>query len=85
MEPQERTLTVVHYAEVGGKQVKKRVTLAVQMIQFIIAGDETYEMIEDREIRQVNVIFMDGNNLELFISVLDLSTIERAVGSYFLP
>lgn len=84
-EAQERVLTVLNYGEEGGKLVKTRVTISPSSVEFLIAGEEAYATMEDREIRKVNVMFISGNNLELYVSLLDLATLERALGTYFLP
>ena len=81
---QERTLTVTSYAEVEGNYAKKRVTIALHQVLFVIAGEEDYEVVDGVELRLVNVMIGSGDSLELFISVLDLMTLERAVGAYFL-
>lgn len=83
-EVQERTLTITNYGEENGKLVKTRVTIPPHAVEFLIAGEESYATMEDRDIRKVNVMFSSGNNLELFISLLDLTTLERAIGTYFL-
>jgi len=82
---QERTLTVTNYVEQKGGYIKKRVTIALNGVEFVIAGEDTYETIENNDIRQVNVVFGSGSNLELYISLLDLMNLERAVGMYFAP
>jgi hypothetical protein len=81
----ERILTLTNYVESKGKYLRKRVTIAPHAIHFLVAGDETYEIVEEKELRQVNVILADGSNLELYISFLDLLTLERVVGNYVLP
>jgi hypothetical protein len=82
---QERTLTVIHHVTEGRKTVRKRITLAPNLIHFVIAGEEAHSTYEGRELRKANVVMTEGNNLELYISLLDLNAIERCVGSYFLP
>lgn len=84
-EVQERILTVMNYDEEKGKFIKTRVTISPSSVEFLIAGDEAHDIRDSREIRKVNVMMVSGNNLELYISVLDLAMLERAIGSYFLP
>lgn len=85
VEAQERVLTVTNYVEHKGGHIKKRVTIAPHAISFIVASEEAYDDVGDVELRQVNVVLGDGNNLELYISMLDLITLERVTGNYFLP
>lgn len=85
VETHERVLTLTNFVEQKGGYIKKRITIAPPAIHFIVASDETYETVEDIELRQVNVILNDGSNLELYLSMLDLITLERVVGNYFLP
>ena len=84
IQAQERTLTVTNFVEQKGGYLKKRVTIALNGVEFMIAGEDSYEIIEEKDIRQVNVVFGSGSNLELYISLLDLLSLERAVGMYFL-
>lgn len=82
----ESVLTVSNYGiEEGGKFIKARVTLAPHMIQVVIAGEETQTVVEGRELKRVNILLVDGNNIELLISEVDLISIERAIGTYILP
>lgn len=82
--PIERTLTVINYDEEKGKTLKTRVTIARDMVQFVVASEDTYQVVDGVELRKVNVILSGGNNLELFLTLLDLNTLERAVGMYFI-
>lgn len=85
-EGQERVLTVINYVlDNNNEHFTKRVTIAPHMVHFIIASEENLTFVPGRELRQVNVIMSEGVNLELFISLLDLTSIERAIGTYFLP
>lgn len=86
MDGQEFVLTVTNYAvEEDGSFTKARVTISPGMVQFIIAGTEFSHIVEGRELKKVNVVLSTENQLELFISEVDLICIERAVGTYFLP
>jgi hypothetical protein len=86
-EPIERTLTVVNFGldDDTGKLLKTRVTLSPGMIQVIIASEESVQKIGGTEQHKVNVLFVDSNQMELFLTILDLTTLERAVGAFFLP
>lgn len=85
-ENREFVLTVTNYAvEEDGSFLKARTTIAPHMIQFIIASENVHFTIEGRDLRKVNVILTEGNNLEMFISEIDLICMERAIGTYFLP
>lgn len=82
----ESVLTLSNYGvQEDGKVIKARVTLAPHMIQVVIAGEETQFVMEGREIKKVNVLLLDGNNIELLISEVDLISLERAIGTYILP
>lgn len=95
--PVERTLTVFNYSdedEIDGKEsdtfnedkvLRTRVTINRDLVQFVIGSENAYRMVNGIELRKVNVILTTGNNLELVLSVLDLTTLERAVGFYMLP
>ena len=85
-ERNESVLTVCNYAVQDDSQIlKARVTIAPHMIQVIIAGEEPYTNIEGRDLRKVNVLMIDGNNLELLISEVDLICLERVIGTYMFP
>lgn len=85
-EGNESVLTVSNYGlQDDGTFLKARVTVAPHMIQVIIAGEETQATIEGRELKKVNVLLLDGNNIELLISEVDLISMERAIGTYILP
>jgi hypothetical protein len=88
----EHTLTVINYVipeeyEVieNHEIVRNRVTISPGMVLFVIAGDETFETVDGIELRKVNVVLAGGNNLELFISLLDLNLLERCVGMVLTP
>lgn len=81
----ERTLTVINYGTDDEEELlKTRVTLAPSMIVGLIASYDTALTIDGLELRKVNVILTGGDNIELFITVLELTTLERAIGAYFL-
>lgn len=86
MEGVERVLTVINYGadEEGPPGTNKtRITISPGMVLFIIASDEPEYVIDNIDLYRVNVILTESNNLELFISRLDLDLIQRAVGGYF--
>jgi hypothetical protein len=83
----ESVLTVTNYSETeeDGTYIKTRVTINPQMVEFIIAGTAAYVVKEGRELIKTNVVLSSGSNIELFISEIDLLTLERSVATYFLP
>ena len=83
----ERTLTLINYNPEANEYepLKTRVTIAVDTVQFVIAGYDTYCTIDGIQVMKTNVLFTSGNNLEIYISGSELATLERAVGAYFLP
>lgn len=91
MEGQMKQLTVTNYGSFDKEEEKEptvkktRVTIAPHHVHFVIASDDTYCIVDGIELRKVNVILTEGNNLELIISLLDLSEIENAIGSYMVP
>jgi prepilin-type processing-associated H-X9-DG protein len=82
----ERVLTVTNYGEDDrtGNFIKTRVTLSPGMIQAIIGSEEIAQNADGRGQHKVNILFVDGNQIELFLTISDLTTVERAVGTYFL-
>jgi len=82
---QERTLTVISYGEERGKFVKNRVTIPVGMVTSIIASEKPVQKRGGEEQHRVNVLLMDGNQLEIYINGVDLTILERAIGIYFIP
>lgn len=82
---QERTLTVISYGEERGKKIRNRVTIPPGMVTGVIASEGPVQKRDGGEQYKVNILLMDGNQLEVYISLLDLTTLERAVGSYFVP
>lgn len=82
---QERTLSVVNYGDgEDGEIIKTRVTISPGNILFIIASYDTALTVDGLELRKVNAMLSDGGNLELFITLLDLTTLERCVGFYMI-
>lgn len=84
----ERTLTVTNYSEERdeeGNRIKTNVAIAPHNVDFVIGSEEMYDIAEGTELRKVNVIFTSGNNLEVYITLIDLMSIQRAISTYFLP
>lgn len=86
-ELEEKVLTVINYGvEEDGLEsprvTKTRVTIAPGMVQVVVGSYDTYKIVEEIELRKVNVLFLNDNDLELFISLLDLTILERAIGTY---
>ena len=83
----ESVLTVANYSldDNGVTYIKTRVTIAPNLVLFVIASDNFYSIGLSLELKKVNVVIDGGNNLELYISEVDLISIERAVGTYILP
>jgi hypothetical protein len=81
----ERTLTLLNYDVDNKEPNKARVTISPGAVVFVISGEEPYCEINGLQLYKTNVITHGESNLEIFISLLDLTTLERAIGSYFLP
>lgn len=81
----ERTLTVINYGEKLGKSIKTRVTIPPGMVTGLIASEKPVQKAGGEEQHRVNVMLVDGNQLELYISGMDLTTLERAIGFYLVP
>lgn len=81
----ERTLTLINYGTDEEDEVlKTRVTLSPGQVQGLVASYEPTLKIDGLELHKVNVLMGGGDNIELFLTVLDLTTLERAIGAYFL-
>lgn len=85
-----KILTVVNYGieddEKESKEITKtRVTLNPGGVHAVVGSYDTALTVDGIELRKVNVLMMDQTNLELHISLLDLETLERAVGQYLVP
>ncbi|CAK0741668.1 hypothetical protein CCP1ISM_130021 [Azospirillaceae bacterium] len=84
----ERVLTVTNYGadqdeEPGSR--KTRITISPGMVLFIIASAESEYKVGGIDLYHVNVLLTNDSNLELFISLLDLDMLQRAVGMWFSP
>lgn len=77
-----RILTLTSYGNTEDEIV--RITIAAENVAFLIAS--SIDVIKfGQRLRKVNVFLMAGPDFEIFISDLDLTTLERAVGTYMLP
>lgn len=77
-----RVLTLISYGDNDEEIV--RVTIAPQNVAFLIAN--TVDVVKfGLRLKKTNVMLMDGGSVELFITDMDLTTLERAVGTYMLP
>lgn len=85
VQEQERILTLTNYDEENGKFTKTDITISPSSVEFLVSRQEVYDTIDGREIRKVNIMLVSGNNLEVFISTLDLAVLQRCVGNYYLP
>lgn len=77
-----RVLTVTSYGD--NEEEIVRVTIAPHNVQMIIANSlDTVRL--GLRLKRVNVLFMDGGSAELFVTDMDLTTLEKAIGTYVLP
>lgn len=77
-----RILTLTSYGDNDSEIV--RVTIAPHNVAFVIAN--TVDTVKfGQKLKKTNVMLLDGGSVELFITDLDLTTLERAVGTYMLP
>ena len=87
----ERTLTFKNYAadydEDGTEKssIVTRITVAPGMVQAVIASEDPVQTCRDLHQHKVNILLIDNNQIEVYVTAVDLSTLERAVGAYFLP
>lgn len=79
-----RVLTVINYTlNDDGTLLKTRVTIQPSAVEFVLASYST-SLVDSHEAHKVNVCYVSGNQIELYLSQLDMITIEQAVGSYFI-
>lgn len=74
-------LTVHHYSEKSDEE--RRITLSPGQISFVAAGTEDV-IVNNRSLRSVAVLFLDGGSVDLFLNHADLEMLESAVGTYYL-
>ncbi len=81
---EERTMTVLNYGwdEKEENVIRTRITLAPGLVKGIVASEEPCQTVDGIKQHQVNVLFVDSSGLELFITALDLMSLERCVGAY---
>ena len=81
----EYTLTVTNYTvEDDGTFNKTRVSIAPHKVEFTISSYDTFVKADGRDLKKVNVVLDGGNNLELFVSEVDLLLIERSHATFYL-
>jgi hypothetical protein len=72
-----RVLTFTHYGDTPEENA--RMTLSPVSIKLLAAYEDTKQ---GRPVKRVSVLFLEGDVTEIFVSDMDLLTIERAVGMY---
>lgn len=89
-EMEQFVLTLTNHAlEEDGSIHKARVTLNPNLVQYVIASEGpvagyTQEH-ADMNLRKVNAVMIEGHNVEMNLSEVDLYSLERAIGTYMLP
>lgn len=77
-----RVLTLTHY---GPTEAENRiVTLSLINIAMIAAEVENVSL-QNRQVRRLQVLLLDGEAVDLALSDLDLHQLQQAVGVYVLP
>jgi hypothetical protein len=77
-----QTTVVAYDLDKDGNYFTSRVTLACHMIQAVIAMDSLSAPVEGRELKDVQVCMLEGRDIRILISEVDLINLERAVGTY---
>jgi hypothetical protein len=72
-----RVLTFTHFGESEAENA--RMTLSPMNVKLLAAFDD---MRQGRPVKRVSVLFVEGDSVEIFVSEMDLLTIEQAVGMY---
>lgn len=75
--PEVRVLTLINFFDVPG--TTSRVTVSPTVVAAIEAVDDEKA---GRPVKRTRIFFLDGGQTEIWISDLDLFTLEQAVGSY---
>lgn len=78
---QQHVLTLTNHGDDGEKAT---VTISPGQVQFIVSS-ETEQVINGVFTSKSNVFLADGGTVELNLTMGDLVTLQRAVGTYFLP
>ena len=77
-----RVLTLTSYDEQDGQVL--RVTVAPHLVECVIAN--SLDVVKfGMKLKKTSIMFMDGGVVELYLTDLDLTTLEFAVGAYVLP
>jgi len=77
MLPNLRVLTLSHYGETPADDLQ--VTLSALCIKAVVAKDTE---VQGRPVKQVTVLFMDSEPLELNLNEIDTLQLQSVVGSY---
>ena len=77
-----KKLTVLHHASL--KEDERRITISPGSVSLIAAKTEDI-IINGRSLREVSVLFMDGESIEMVVNHSDLEAMEEAIGAYSLP
>ncbi len=74
-------LTITHYEE--DSKDDRRVTLSPGNVGMIAAEIDDCT-VNNRSVRKVSILFLDGNSVELTVNHADLELLETAIGSFCL-
>jgi hypothetical protein len=77
-----QVLKVMHY---GPTEEDNRMVTISPVNVLMLAAPLVYERIQDREVKRVTVLMIDGGETEVCINDMDLDQLEQAVGAYGLP
>jgi hypothetical protein len=77
LESDMKTLTLISYEADGDC----RLTVAPHNVDFVIAKIGCVE-IRGNLLKNATIFFSDGNNVQVNVTDLDLTTLEEAIGSY---
>jgi hypothetical protein len=74
-------LTIHHYSENPAEE--RRITFSPMQIMAVVASTEDV-MVNNRSLREVTVLFVEGNSIDVLVNYADLDKLESAIGSYCL-
>lgn len=74
-----RTLKVTHYGEVEAEN--KEVTVSPMVIKAVFADLFPHEK-QGRQVKNVSLLLMEGDTIELVLNERDIFTLEDVVGGY---
>lgn len=77
MNPNLRVLTLQHFGETPEEDLQ--VTLSAMSIKMVCARDT---MVQDREVKETTVLFLDSEEVCLNLNAIDLLQLQAVVGSY---